>query len=125
MRRIIIIVGAGVIGAVLLFAFIDASVVTINAGEVGVLLTFGQANPNPLEPGLHLINPFTQSVARINVQTQLASQDAAAASSDLQDVSTTVAINYHVAPENAVTLYVHLGPTYADKVISPAVQRDN
>ena len=49
MRRLIIVVGAGVIGAVLLFAFVDASV----AGEVGVLLTFGQANPNPLEPGLH------------------------------------------------------------------------
>ena len=83
MRRIIIIVGAGVIGAVLLFAFVDASVVTINAGEVDVLLTFGQADPNPLNPGLHLINPFTQSVARVNVQTQLVSQDIAAASSDL------------------------------------------
>jgi len=45
MRRIIIIVGAGVIGAILLFALVDASVVTINAG---VLLTFGQASPNPL-----------------------------------------------------------------------------
>ena len=62
MKKLIIIVGAGVIGAVLLFALVDASVVTINAGEVGVLLTFGQANPNPLNPGLHLINPFTQSV---------------------------------------------------------------
>ena len=106
MRKLIIIVGAGVIGAVLLFAVVDASVVTINAGEVGVLLTFGQANPNPLEPGLHFINPITQSVARVNVQTQLASQDAAAASSDLQDVTTTVAINYHVNPQDAVTLYV-------------------
>jgi regulator of protease activity HflC (stomatin/prohibitin superfamily) len=122
MKKLIIIVGSGVICAVLLFAFVDASVVTINAGEVGVLLTFGQASPQPLNPGLHLINPFTQSVVRINVQTQLASQDAAAASSDLQDVSTTVAINYHVNPQDAVTLYVHLGPTYADKVISPAVQ---
>jgi len=122
MRKLIIVVGAGVIGAVLLFAFLDASVVTINAGEVGVLLTFGQANPNPLEPGLHLINPFTQLVARVNVQTQLASQDAAAASSDLQDVTTTVAINYHVNPTDAVNLYVHLGPGYADKIVGPAVQ---
>jgi len=122
MRRIIIIVGAGVIGAVLLFAFVDVSVVTIKAGEVGVLLTFGQADPNPLNPGLHLINPFTQSVARINFQTQLSSSDASAASSDLQDVTTSVAINYHVNPENAVFLYVHLGPGYADKIINPAVQ---
>ena len=47
MKKLIIVVGAGVIGAVLISAFVDASVVTINAGEVGVLLTFGQANPNP------------------------------------------------------------------------------
>ena len=33
MKKLIIVVGAGVIGTVLLFAFVDASVVTINAGE--------------------------------------------------------------------------------------------
>ena len=40
----------------------------------------------------------------------------------LQILRCNAAINYHVNPQDAVTLYVHLGPGYADKVISPAVQ---
>ena len=62
-------------------------------------------------------------MARVNVQTQLASQDAAAASSDLQDVTTTVAINYHVNPQDAVNLYVHLGPAEIQGTSTDVIKR--
>jgi prohibitin 2 len=58
----------------------------------------------------------------MNVQTQISSTVTDAASSDLQDVSTTVAINWHINPSDTVTIYSNLGQDYADKVIAPAVQ---
>ncbi|MFZ0568184.1 MAG: prohibitin family protein, partial [Nitrososphaeraceae archaeon] len=44
------------------------------------------------------------------------------ASKDLQDVSTQVALNYHVNPDRAQVLYQQLGPDYANRVIVPAIQ---
>ena len=78
-KLVFVIVGANI--AAIIFFVVDASVVTVNAGEVGVLLTWGQSDPNPLSPGLHIVNPISQKVAILNVQTQLSS-DANAASSD-------------------------------------------
>jgi prohibitin 2 len=40
----------------------------------------------------------------------------------LQDVSTQVALNYHVNPDRAQVLYQQLGPDYANRVIVPAIQ---
>jgi prohibitin 2 len=119
----LIVAGAiGIVTLIIIASLIILGVVTINAGNVGVLLTWGNADPTPLEPGLHFISPIGQSVQILNVQTQLSSQTAEAATSDLQDVSATVAINYHINPADAAALYIHLGPDYANKIIAPAVQ---
>ncbi len=46
----------------------------------------------------------------------------ASASRDLQDVSTQVALNYHVNPDTAQVLFQQLGFDYANRVIAPAIQ---
>jgi regulator of protease activity HflC (stomatin/prohibitin superfamily) len=40
----------------------------------------------------------------------------------LQDVSTQVALNYHINPDNAQIVYRQLGYDYANRVIVPAIQ---
>ena len=44
------------------------------------------------------------------------------ASKDLQDVSTQVALNYHLNPAKAQVAYQQLGFDYANRVIIPAIQ---
>jgi prohibitin 2 len=122
MSNITIVAGIGIVAVIIISVVAIASMVTINAGNVGVKLTWGQADPTPLGPGLHFVLPIAQSISVLNVQTQLSTQEADAATSDLQDVSTTVAINYHINPADAVALYIHLGSDFADKIIAPAVQ---
>jgi regulator of protease activity HflC (stomatin/prohibitin superfamily) len=63
-----------------------------------------------------------QEIIKMDVKVQKATTDAAAASSDLQDVNSTVAINYHIAPDKANTVYQTIGIQFKDRIIDPAVQ---
>ncbi len=47
---------------------------------------------------------------------------ASAASNDLQEVQTTIALNYHVSPSQANIIYQHLGANYPDRIIAPTIQ---
>jgi regulator of protease activity HflC (stomatin/prohibitin superfamily) len=58
----------------------------------------------------------------MEVRTQKIVESTASASKDLQDVSTQVALNYHVNPDRAQVLYQQLGFDYANRIITPAIQ---
>src|SRR5690349_6083320 len=73
------------IAALILISWLNPFVV-INAGNRGVITTFGKVNPTVLEEGLHLRIPIMQQVAEINVQIQKGEGDGDAASRDLQQV---------------------------------------
>ena len=113
------------IGIAVLVALILAggAFAQIGPGERGVLMTFGAVQPGVLDPGLHVKIPFMQSVARMNVQVQNSQDTETAASLDLQNVSTTVATNWHILPGDAEWVYQHIGsePQLIRKVIHPAI----
>lgn len=94
----------------------------IDAGERGVLLTWGKPATYAVEPGLHFKTPWMQSVEIFDVKTQKYETDASAASRDLQTVSTRIAVNYRLNPEAVPIIYTELGHYYADRIIQPAVQ---
>ena len=48
--------------------------------------------------------------------------DATAASNDLQEVQTTIALNYHISPSQANIIYQQLGADYTDRIIAPTIQ---
>jgi regulator of protease activity HflC (stomatin/prohibitin superfamily) len=79
----------------------------------------------PVDSGLHLKIPFAQSVVKMTVQTQKYEADLTAASKDLQDVNTKIAINYHIVPEKMPEIFRDIGISYADKVIYPYEQETN
>jgi regulator of protease activity HflC (stomatin/prohibitin superfamily) len=97
--------------------------VQIGPGQRGVLMTFGAVHTGVLDPGLHLKLPFAQSVARMDVQVQNSQAAETAASLDLQNVSTTVATNWHILPADAEWVYQHVGNEgdLVDKIIRPAI----
>jgi len=113
---------AVIIGAILVFFLFLHPWVQIGAGERGVVLDFGAVQKTVLGEGLHFRIPIMQKIARMDVKVQKATTDAAAASSNLQDVSSTVAINYHIVPDKANIVYQSLGIEFKERIIDPAVQ---
>ena len=113
---------AVIIGAILVFFLFLHPWVQIGAGERGVVLNFGAVQKTVLGEGLHFRVPIMQKIARMDVKVQKATTDAAAASSNLQDVSSTVAINYHIVPDKANIVYQSLGIEFKERIIDPAVQ---
>ena len=103
-----------------LITFFGGIVIT-QAGHVNILLQFGKVAGTKPE-GLSFKMPIIENVETMSLQTQLYTESASAASKDLQDVNTTVAINYRVDPIYVAELYRTLGIKYIDKIAAPAVQ---
>lgn len=117
---------AKVAGTVVLGLFtlmlVFGSFAQIDAGEVGVLTTFGKVEGNLLQPGFNFKVPFAQSVTEYEIRNQRSDVEAAAASRDLQEVNAKIAIIYHPAVGDVFTLHNETGVGYASRVVAPAVQ---
>jgi prohibitin 2 len=98
--------------------------VVINAGHRGVKINFGQVDQTVLGEGLHFRLPIMQQIQEINVQIQKAEGDGDAASRDLQQVHTKIALNYHLVPSRVAETYQAIGDLNSvdDRIIIPAVQ---
>ena len=110
-----------VIGVIVLILFFS-SFYQISSGEEGVLLTFSKADPMAKAPGLHFKWPLLQRVIKFDMTTQKYETDASAASHDLQDVHTKVAVNYHLQPGKTPDIFSIIGVYYSDNIIQPSVQ---
>jgi len=100
-----------------------ASISIIPTGEVGVLTTFGKAE-GVFSPGLNFKIPLIQGVDMLPTTVQKYETNASAASKDLQDVHTVVAVNYQLPQDNGeiLSLYTHLRTDYEMRIIQPFVQ---
>ena len=115
----------GVVGLVLVVLFVVwlvfLSIYTVPAGYVGVVTRFG-AVQRVVQPGFGTKIPFIEDVVRMDVRTQKDQTDAAAASSDLQEVTSTIAVNYNLDPAYAAQVFQTVGTDYQDILIAPAIQ---
>ena len=101
---------------ILLFAFY-----IVPAGSVGVVTRFGAVN-RVVYPGPGIKIPLVGRVVRMDVRTQKDEVDTSAASKDLQVVTSTIAVNYHLDGQYAVDVFQNIGRRYTDIVIAPAIQ---
>lgn len=114
-----LVVMAGVIIFILIFL---RPWVQVGPGQRGVVLNFGAVQTLVMDEGLHVLIPVMQKVALMDVRVQKVETDAAAASADLQDISTRVALNYHVVPDKANIVYQSIGVHFGERIIDPAIQ---
>jgi prohibitin 2 len=122
-RSLVRIVIPVIIGIIIVSIIAVSSVRMVDAGHRGVLVQFGDVSTDSsLDEGIHFVVPFRDSVVQLEVRTQKIVESANSASKDLQDVSTQVALNYHVDPDRAQVVYQQLGPDYSNRVILPAIQ---
>ena len=106
---------------IVLVILISGSVVVVEAGQTGVVLTFGRVSPVVLQEGIHLKVPFAQRVIAINnriVKTEVTTE---AFSKDLQTVSTVIAVNYHINKSSSGEIYMQVGLGYEDVLVVPAI----
>jgi len=97
------------------------SFVIVNAGQRGIVLQLGAVRPVVLSEGLHFKIPFVQNVVPVEVRVQKSQTEQTAASKDLQTVSTTVAVNFHLDPNQVNKLYQHVGLAYGERIVDPAI----
>ena len=121
MKKIISIVGIAFVALVALLIINPFTIV--QAGERGVVLTWGAFNGQVLDPGLHLVMPIAQSVVKMNVRTEKLSIDSSDAySHDLQNVRISSAMNYNLDPKQVGTVYAQYGNEYESKILYPNLE---
>jgi prohibitin 2 len=105
------------------FLLILSMTAIIPAGRVGIITQFGATTGRVITQGLSLKVPFIQSVHKMSIQTQkYQAAKLTAASKDLQNVITTIAINYKLNPDKASEVYRTIGDEYMEVIAHPAIQ---
>ena len=112
---------AGVI-LVVLSLFILPAVGAIPAGTRGVVLRLGAVTGRVLPEGIYVLIPAIERAELMSVQTVAHAIEAAAASKDLQDVTTQITLNYSLDPEKVCEVYRTLRRDYQARIIDPAIQ---
>jgi len=115
---IVVLIIIGIAGVII----ITSATVSVPAGHRGVLLTWGKVESKILGEGLNFKTPFIQTVVFMNVQIQKAESTEATATQDLQEVSTTVAVNYRIDPNQVNEIYRDLRQDYVSRVIKPNIE---
>lgn len=112
--------GALAVIAVMLFF---SSCTTVPAGNRGVVTHWGAVDEATLSEGLHFVAPIGTSVHDFSVRTSKDEVQASAASRDLQEVKSHVAVNWHPDIEKVSAMYQKLGNRDAvlSNIITPAV----
>ncbi len=114
--------------------FVGSFFVVIDAGQVGVVSTFGTVADVPLQPGFHLKNPLSQIIL-MNTRTESYTMSSSygegevkgddsisALAADGGAVSFDVTALYRLKPEAAPAVYRDLGLTYEENVIRPEIR---
>ena len=83
-----------------------------------VFSQFGGVQETVLDKGLRFKIPFVQDIISMDVKIQKSETAASASSKDLQMVSSTIAVNYHVSPEAANKVYQEVGLAFKERIIA-------
>ncbi len=114
---------ASIIGVlIIVISIIAGSFTTVPAGHRGVVIRFAAVTGTILQEGLQMKLPFIDSVVVMEVRTQKYETRATAITNDLQDVSTTIALNWRLDPGMAAEVYRTLGLEFIDRIAAPAIQ---
>lgn len=107
---------------VILLVLVFSSFTMIPAGHSGVVVTLGKVEDSAMSSGLHFKIPFVQKAVLMNNKIQKSEVDSNSVSKDLQTVSSTVAVNFHISGDSAPSIYKNIGTMYEDTVLQPAIQ---
>lgn len=111
---------AAVVVIVLGISIITSFWTVVDVGERSVVVGFGQVKET-LSEGFHFVNPM-YSIHTYNIRNNKYETVANAASSDIQKVTISVAVNYNINENAVAELYTTYSDDYIDKVFTQRVQ---
>ncbi|MDF2959494.1 MAG: HflC protein [Paenibacillus sp.] len=111
----------GLVAVIVIVLLGFRSFTIVEAGHRGIVLQLGAVQPQVLEEGLHFKIPFIQKVIPIEIRVQKAESSQVSASRDLQTVTTTLAVNYHLDGVTVNSLFQKVGMEYKARVVDPAI----
>jgi regulator of protease activity HflC (stomatin/prohibitin superfamily) len=107
---------------VLLTLFWIFSYRQVSAGEIGIVTRGGDVH-RVEDAGPMVKWPWpVERLHKMDVKVQKLEEGAAASTSDLQEVSATLVLNYHLDRDEALAVFSEIGENYEEKVIKPAQQ---
>ena len=111
-----------VIGALIILS----SYTIVGPGQRGIVVFLGDVEEdNVLPEGFHLvIPPMARQVVPIDVRTRKLEMIVDAASRDMQSMTVTGVLNYHLNPEQVGLLYQQVGLDYENIIVVPALHED-
>ena len=132
-RKLFGFIGLGVI-MLMVFVVLPSFFTVVDAGEVGVVSTFGKVSDDEFASGFNLKNPFSK-VIKMSVQTQeytmsssrydgtVAGDDAIQArAKDGASIWIDITVLFRLSKEEASNVYKKIGSDYQGKVIRPAIR---
>lgn len=81
----------------------------------------GKAEREPLDPGLHYVNPFCSEIVRYSTREQREEIKTATYTKDMQSADVQLLVVFSVKREDAYNLHVTYGKDYKSKTVVPAV----
>ncbi len=109
----------GILAVLLFFLFCFR---TVGAGQVGIVTRFGEVN-RTASSGIAMKLPWPiERLTKMDIRVQKQQEVSNAATSDLQDVQATLALNYALDSATAIRVYKEIGPDFKERIIIPAVQ---
>ncbi len=106
-----------IVAALILSAATGCTV--IEDGEVGVLMSFGEIQDEPLMPGFTLRVPVARSIETWNVKLQEIKETASVPSSEGMVVGLDTSLLYRVKPDMAPHIRKNVGFAYRETLIVP------
>ncbi len=101
---------------------LSQSFAIVPAGHRGVYLVWGAVDETrSVEEGLTFKAPFAHEILPVEVRKRIFTDDAAAASQDLQDVTTSVTVEYRIEENSVQKLWKYIGGDFERRIISPAI----
>ena len=101
--------------------FITACIAVVPTGYTGILTTFGRVEDRTVSSGINFIAPW-QEVVKMDNRIQKQEFESAAFSSDLQEASYAVTINYSIDQTAARDIYKTVGTDYYSTVMFGPIQ---
>ena len=106
-----------VLGSILGLSLVACS--TIENGERGLKVTFGDISSDILTEGLYFYNPFTTEMIRFDVKENVFKFTAVNLTQDIQEVTTQLVITFSPDKSKINRLYQEYGLNYEEKIILP------
>ena len=122
-----------------LLLFVTKPFVVINSGEVGIKVTTGKYESEPLQPGFHLYVPVLQKVITVDTKVRLINyktvEDMSGFDSGIKinpainildarglPVSIELTVQYKLLPSGAPSTIATWGLSWEDKIVNPVVR---